>query len=235
VLAVADGHGSEKCFRSDVGARLAVGVAMRVMREALDAGCDLLELETVDRLTREIATQWKLAVRGDLRLFPLRRDEGRMAEARHPLLPYGSTLCVVAATPACVLYLQLGDGDIVAVSRDGRARRPLPPDERLFANQTTSLCSPRAAEEFRVGFQSVLETQMTESEGPALILVSTDGYANSFKDERGFLRVGPDLLTLLRSEGLEPVRDCLPAWLDEASRLGSGDDVTVGLLFRETR
>jgi hypothetical protein len=108
-------------------------------------------------------------------------------------------------------------------------RRPLPPDERLFANHTTSLCSPRAADEFRVGFQ-LLDTHSPQ---PALILVSTDGYANSFKDERGFLRVGPDLLQMLRTEGVEPVRDCLPVWLEEASRLGSGDDVTVGLLYRE--
>lgn len=235
VLAVADGHGSEKCFRSDVGARLAVAVAVRVLWGEVEAGCDLVDLETVDRLTREMIRQWQVAVRADLRLFPLIQAERGMAEERHPLLAYGSTLCVVAATRACALYLQLGDGDIVTVSRDGRVRRPLPPDERLFANQTTSLCSPRAADEFRVGFQSLLETGESESAAPALILVSTDGYANSFKDERSFLRVAPDLLKLLRTEGLEPVRECLPAWLDEASRLGSGDDVTAGLLFRAPR
>jgi hypothetical protein len=228
-LAVSDGHGSERCFRSDVGARLAVAVATRVLSRAL--ADELTDLGTIDWITRAIVDEWMVAVRGDMRLFPLTAAERRLGDDRHPLLAYGATLCVVAITGACLLYLQLGDGDIVTVSGAGGVRRPLPADERLFANQTTSLCSPRAAHEFRVGFQ-VLDPLERGADAPALVLVSTDGYANSFRDERGFLRVGPDLLELVRAEGIEPVRECLPAWLDEASRLGSGDDVTVGLLIR---
>ncbi|HEU5316310.1 MAG TPA: PP2C family serine/threonine-protein phosphatase, partial [Chloroflexota bacterium] len=230
VLALSDGHGSERCFRSDVGARLAVAVATRVVGGAL--GRDLTDLEVLDGIAREIVRQWEVAVRADLRLFPLTRGEERLAEERHPLLAYGATLCVAAVTPEHLLYLQLGDGDIVTVSARGGVARPLPPDERLFANQTTSLCSSQAAHEFRVGFQA-LDPCEQGGDAPAMILVATDGYANSFRDERGFLRVGPDLLEMVRTEGIEPVRECLPAWLDEASRLGSGDDVTVGLLIRD--
>ena len=229
VLALADGHGSERCFRSDVGSRLAVGGAVRALASALANRDDMTDLETLGHLTQRIVREWRDSVRSDLRLFPLTHAECTRADTQQPLLPYGTTLCAVAVSPSCIFYLQLGDGDILAVSDEGRVRRPLPPDERLFANHTTSLCSPRAADEFRVGFQLVDE----HSPPPALILISTDGYANSFTDERGFLRVGPDLLTMLRTEGVEPVRDCLPVWLEEASRLGSGDDVTLGLLYRE--
>jgi hypothetical protein len=227
ILAVADGHGSERCFRSDVGSRLAVGVAVRALASALGAGERLSDLEVVRRITQRIVGDWTRAVHADLRLFPLAEHE--QTRTQQPLLPYGSTLCAVTVTSTCILYLQLGDGDVLAVSEHGRVRRPLPPDDRLIANHTTSLCSPRAADEFRVGFQLLTE----ETPPPALILVSTDGYANSFKDERGFLRVGPDMLQMLRTEGVEPVRDCLPVWLEEASRLGSGDDVTLGQLYRE--
>jgi hypothetical protein len=66
---------------------------------------------------------------------------------------------------------------------------------------------------------------------PALILVSTDGYANSFGSEADFRKVGSDLLDLLRNDGLDKVNANLDAWL-EASRSGSGDDVTLGCLFR---
>ena len=227
VMALADGHGSERCFRSDVGARLAVGVAVRALASAMDTR--LSDLQTVNCLTQHIAHEWQRAVRADLRLFPLTYLETRRADPHHPLLPYGTTLCTVTVTADYILYLQLGDGDVLTVSSHGHVKRPLPPDARLFANHTTSLCSPRAADEFRVGFQLLDE----HTPAPALILVSTDGYPNSFKDERGFLRVGPDLLSMLRTEGVEPVRTCLPAWLDEASRLGSGDDVTLGLLYRD--
>src|SRR5687768_12003912 len=143
VLALADGHGSDRCFRSDVGARLAVGVAARVLGAAVDGGWDLGELEIVARVTQGIVHEWRLAAANDLRLFPLTVDERTRAEERHPLLAYGSTLCAVAITLNRILYLQLGDGDILTISRNGGVRRPLPPDERLFANQTTSLCSPR--------------------------------------------------------------------------------------------
>ncbi len=66
---------------------------------------------------------------------------------------------------------------------------------------------------------------------PALILVSTDGYANSFADAAGFLQVGSDLLNILRAQGLDEVTANLDGWLTEASEQGSGD-VTLGLLYR---
>ncbi len=66
---------------------------------------------------------------------------------------------------------------------------------------------------------------------PALILVSTDGYANSFADDAGFLQVGSDLLNILRAQGLDEVTANLDGWPAEASEQGSGD-VTLGLLYR---
>ena len=238
VLALSDGHGSSRCFRSDTGARLAASTATRVLSSELAGGRDVADLALIDRVARRVVAEWTLAARCDLRLFPFQRAElmhlgektgaeARASVERHPLLAYGATLCAVAVTPTGVLYFQLGDGDLVTISASGRARRPLPADERLFGGETTSLCSPRAAQDVRAAFQ-----RLDGASGPALILVSTDGYANSFRDERSFLQVGPDLLDMLRAEGVGPVRECLPAWLEEASRLGSGDDVTVGLLYR---
>jgi hypothetical protein len=146
----------------------------------------------------------------------------------------------VLLTERFLLYLQLGDGDILTVAADGRVTRPLPQDERLFANETTSLCSPggqgkqrnqpRAPAGAWSEFRARVQIQRPPS--PALILVSTDGYANSFGSEADFLKVGSDLLDLLRSDGLDKVNASLGAWLEEASRSGSGDDVTLGCLFR---
>jgi hypothetical protein len=101
ILALADGHGSERCFRSDVGARLAVGIAVRVLSRSVQAGEALSDLETVGRLTQRIVGEWTTAVRADLRLFPLAARE--RPHPQHPLLPYGSTLCAVTVTPTCIL------------------------------------------------------------------------------------------------------------------------------------
>ena len=76
---------------------------------------------------------------------------------------------------------------------------------------------------------TVLVHEMKE-EVPALVLLSTDGYANSFEDDGGFLSVGSDLLMMLREHDTAAVQRDLETWLEEASREGSGDDITLGVL-----
>ena len=100
-------------------------------------------------------------------------------------------------------------------------------DRRLFANETTSLAGKQAWRDFRVAFQAL------SGPPPALVLLTTDGYPNSFRDDQGFLQVGADLVQLIRADGLDAVRANLDTWLSEASAAGSGDDITVALIWRE--
>jgi hypothetical protein len=67
---------------------------------------------------------------------------------------------------------------------------------------------------------------------PALILLATDGYANSFVNEEAFLQVATDIWEIIRDEGLATVTENLEGWLERASQEGSGDDITLGLLCR---
>ena len=106
--------------------------------------------------------------------------------------------------------------------------RPLPPDTRSFGNETASLCLPEAWTEFR---SRLLDT----GELPALLLLATDGYANSYADDEEFRQVARDLLDAVMETGEETVADALPGWLAETSEGGSGDDITVGLLVRRER
>ncbi|HEY5311471.1 MAG TPA: protein phosphatase 2C domain-containing protein, partial [Pirellulales bacterium] len=75
VLAVADGHGSAKSFRSDAGARLAVETAQSAFRELLSSPGDV-DPRTVkraldERLPMEIERRWKTAVQEHLATHPL--------------------------------------------------------------------------------------------------------------------------------------------------------------------
>jgi len=239
ILAVSDGHGSAKCFRSDVGAFFAVWAAVQEMLHLLGNQSDLCNLSLIkrtaeERLPQELVRKWEQKMKERIESIPfsskeldgLEKKEGfvaRKAVEANPLLAYGATLLSVLVTEAFILYLQLGDGDILTVSETGEVTRPLPRDERLFANETTSLCSPDAWRDFRVRFQPLVSP-------PALILLSTDGYANSFRDEASFLKVGSDLLKIFRSGSLTQVDDCLEMWLNEASQVGSGDDITLGIV-----
>jgi serine/threonine protein phosphatase PrpC len=218
VLAVADGHGSSRSSRSDVGSRFAVDVACREAESLLSARSQGAFGESIRSLPAALVRSWRAAVAAHLATEPL---DGEGEGDDDPMTAYGSTLLVAVAGPALAI-LQLGDGDVLVVDGEGRVRRPLPPDDRLVAEETTSLCLPDAARDFRCEVVAA----------PALALLCTDGYANAFATDDDFLLVGSDVLRLVRERGMSSVQASLPAWLDEASTRGSGDDVTCGVLVR---
>jgi serine/threonine protein phosphatase PrpC len=239
VLAVADGHGSARYSRSHIGAGLAVATSTQLIHDFLigQAGAD--NLSVVKRAAEEwlpgaLVRAWLEAVSKHLKEDPLTEDELKALESSHSdgsqppeerlAIAYGATLLVAGVTDAFILYLQLGDGEILSVSGQGQVSKPLAKDDRLFANETTSLCTPDAWRDFRVGFQTITRAH------PALILLATDGYPNSFRDESGFLKVGSDMLEIIRSEGLGSVKGKLESWLSDSTNAGSGDDVTLGIM-----
>ena len=241
VLAVSDGHGSAMSFRSQIGAHLAVSCAIPLIQSLIADESSVIQLSAVKdiseaRLPVEIVREWQASVDTHLAEHPLTEDELTKLEeamgeqARDEVesqgrLAYGATLLAVLVTPAYLLFIQLGDGDILTVTRKGVVSRPVPADSRLFANETTSLCRDEAWADFRTRLMPCY------GEMPVMIMASTDGYSNSFADDSGFLEVGRDLLEILREQGIAPIESNLESWLQEASEDGSGDDITVGLLY----
>ena len=220
VLAVADGHGSARYSRSHIGASLAVESAAHLVDEFINTQADNLSLlkdATEDWLPRALVRKWVEVVTDHLNADPLNQES---------IVAYGATLIVAAVSERFALYLQLGDGEILTVSESGEVTRPLTRDERLIANETTSLCAPDAWRDFRVSFQPLNHSS------PALILLSTDGYPNSFRHESGFFKVGSDILRMIREHSLAMVKDNLAVWLSDSTRAGSGDDVTLGILYK---
>ena len=64
VVSVADGHGSAKCFRSDLGSQFAVKKAAQIVGEFLDerrGKFDLTEIESAgkDYLPKESVKKWR--------------------------------------------------------------------------------------------------------------------------------------------------------------------------------
>jgi len=227
-LAVADGHGSEKSPKSALGAEIAVRKSLEKL-QAFAQGVsqkpfDVINTFAQEQLSRHIVKEWTDAVRA---------KEPARADLPTLFLEYGSTLLSVLITPQYILYLQLGDGDILCVAADGSVNRPIPKNPRLFANETTSLSmidkrtgQPNGWLETSIVLAPIADPQST----PALIIVSTDGYANSFSSEAGFLQVGSDMLSIIQTDGWAKVKRELVGWLKEATAIGSGDDITVGLL-----
>lgn len=242
ILAIADGHGSAKSFRSAQGATFAVRGTTEILHEFLTTSAPSLDFSAMRRwveeeLPRRVVLAWQTAVADHLTIKPLTElelgklntsdgDTARRTVALSPTLAYGSTVLAVAIFESHLLFVQIGDGDILVVAENGDVQRPLAGDARLIANETTSLSSNNAWRDFRVALHDM------DVLNPALILVSTDGYANSFRDEANFLLVGSDLLKMFEADGLDEIVRQLPTWLEEASRSGSGDDITVGILAK---
>lgn len=239
-LAVADGHGASRYMRSHRGAKLAVTLATEMLGDfgrehpgprRLAAIADL----AIEQVPRTLVRAWQAAVRDDLAEHPFSASEQaawaalkteRTAE-NDPVRAYGATVLATLITPHYFFLLQLGDGDILVVDAAGLVGRPpLPRDPRLIANQTTSLCSPAAWRDIRTYFQPLT------TRPPTLIMLATDGYANSFADEEGFVSTAGDFLAAIHSQGLRRTRNQLPRWLHATSLQGSGDDITVCLAYR---
>lgn len=246
ILSVSDGHGSNKCFRSDRGSRIAVHLAVELMSETLNDiyngardASDLakFEAESRARLGTELVNRWRAVVEADFKREPFKESEmermiakdgerARAAVEANPHLVYGATLLVVALTDDFIISMQLGDGEIILVADNGVVTSPLPEDVRLLANETTSLCLAKAAEDFRFGVRPL------GLPAPALVLLTTDGYYNSFSTTAGFHQVGADLIEMMRTDGFDSVNRSVKGWLAEATQAGSGDDCTLAFIVR---
>jgi serine/threonine protein phosphatase PrpC len=239
IIAVSDGHGGARYFRSDRGARFAVEAAIGTLcrfqeNPAAFLTSSMMELE--ERLSKSLVNTWRSKVESRLQEEPFTPDELAFIEEREgeaakenivakPVQAYGATILAAMITENCITYLQLGDGDILAVSEQGEVSKVFPTDKRHFANETTSLCGNDPWRDFQFRRERLSPTT-------ALILLSTDGYKNSFSSDEGFYKVGTDILEMLRDGKAEEVKSSLPHWLTEATQVGSGDDITLGVLYR---
>lgn len=251
VLAVSDGHGSLKHFRSDVGAKLAVEAATEVsLAEADIDNFDPATLPGVrerveEKLAVRIVNSWREKVKKYQSNNPFAKDEiaeEKLAKieakkgkalrdflensAQGYLKAYGATLLLVLVTKYFILSLQLGDGDIVTMDFNGELQRVF--ESKQLGNATDSLCMTDPVPYFKLSLQN-----FKKEPPPALIFVATDGYANSFYDEADFLKVGPDFKELLVKHGPNYIKDNLKDWLKETTKKGSGDDITLAFIYQE--
>ena len=226
VAAVADGHGGDRYVRSDVGSRLAVEVACAEAGRLVARGATAVHAAGT-ALPHAIVAAWRVAVHAHLAEHPLDVRDARtsgVVDGGDPVIAYGTTLLVALASATDLVLLQLGDGDITVVTAAGDVLHPVPGDARLTGGQTTSLCLPGADGDVR-------SAVLTSEYEAVLVLLSSDGYGNSFADPEWPVGVTRDLVAALDRDGVERVGTLLPVWLRDSAQAG-GDDVTAAVLFR---
>ena len=237
IIALADGHGSSKCPRSDRGSMIAVNSFYHIMKKYLEIyGEDeedithlmtFLNREGDVRFAQDVCEEWQARVKQS---FYKNKVEGMTNEDGSIKWPsvfslYGTTLLGMLITDSFVFSFQIGDGDISAVTKD--EVEPLVEPEKFLGTETHSLSKPDA---WRKAVTSVhrLEAESRES---YMYILSTDGFANSYTSDKEYQKTCRDYLQMIRKYGIDVVQKNLKKWLTETSELGCGDDITVVMVY----
>lgn len=236
ISAVADGHGSKKCTRSHLGAKYAVESAVEIAKEIKDTFIkdEVIHTKSIGKhYTKKVIALWRKKIDDHLKEEPLdlKNIEGLTSKEKksikkNPYVSYGSTLLIVMLIKDYIVCYQLGDGDILFVSKSNNVTKPIKKDNRHIANDTTSLCLHKPEKEFKIKVFRDLNHVLQ------MILLSTDGYSNSFSSENGFFKVGTDLVEMISEDGFNVVDENLKDWIEETSNHGSGDDTSVSIITR---
>ena len=236
ISAVADGHGSKKCTRSHLGALYAVEAAIEVAKNIKGDFIkdDVINTKSIGKhYTKKVISLWRKKIDEHLEKEPMEFDilEGLSSKEiksikKNPYVSYGSTLLIVILIKDFIVCYQLGDGDILFVSKSNKVTKPIKRDTRHIANDTSSLCLNRPEKEFKIKVFRDLNHVLQ------MILLSTDGYSNSFSSETGFFKVGSDLIEMISEDGFSVIDENLKEWIEETSNHGSGDDTSVSILTR---
>lgn len=247
VVAIADGHGQAKSFRSQQGSRIAVDVAVDVLlafaqSEAVgfDGASRLRDLAA--HLPRVVAQTWREQVWEHVEQHRFSVEELAWLDDRFPIDPeprmspdayralwraYGTTLLAVLVTGPYSLALQIGDGLLMAAGLSGGAFEVLDPDALNFGTSTTSLSDEDA--ELRLRWRLIPH----EGDYPILYWLCTDGYEKAFRSD-DIAKVCLEYRDAFRErDGWRSIQQNLAEGLHQASARGTGDDATAAFLFFE--
>ena len=253
IVSISDGHGSAACPFSNEGAQAAVDSAYAVFSSIIEDSGDPFHTISSNKdiwLPKQIEQHWKNEI---IKIHNANKREEYPQES-FPYELYGATLISLVAADNFIFALQLGDGDILSITPMGDINdynddlvdmefdeNPpdpdyaeiftvewfLPPDTTL-GPETNSLCQDNCWQHVKTKMLPV-----RRSDNLPMIMLSTDGYANSFNSDNGFKKAGADFFTLIYNHGLVHVEDNLEDWLTESSVRGSGDDITVAFILED--
>lgn len=223
-VALADGHGSADCFRSEIGARLAVEVAFEQVKNFCR------EVSPPERFSDFGIKNFKYSLKNAW-LDAIKEDwQNNSVDEDFSPAAYGTTLILAVSIGTQILILQIGDGTCVTLLSNGKCKIPVPPDEDNFLNFTSSLCEIDADKKFR---HAVLECD--KEVFPVAIFLSTDGLDNcyqNFGNEKFLYNLYSEvIMEKMLESGFEETEkelraDFLPAMSENASK----DDISLAYM-----
>lgn len=242
ILAVADGHGSEKCTRSERGSLIAVNAFYSVIKNYLlsygqsneyndeNGLSDLvtfLNREGDTRFAQDVCEEWQARVKQS---FYKDKDEKYLKadgtiDWKSVYTLYGTTLLGMLITDTFVFSFQIGDGDISLVTANEVCS--MVDTDKLLGTETHSLSRPDA---WRKAVSSIRRKNV-EDETPYLYMLSTDGFSNSYANDEVYQKTCREYYDMIAQHGFDAVKQNLAKWLKETSEYGCGDDITLVMAY----
>lgn len=232
IMAVADGHGSKSCPFSKTGSSVAVNVFVKILSEYIkhysetpEQLISFLNREGDTKVAQTIDHEWKKRIENIHRKYKREMPQNNDDEADKAMLyaKYGTTLIGLVLTEDFLFALQIGDGDIVFASAGGVD--PVIKSDKILGVETHSMSKKDSWK------KAITVVRRLNLNGPSMILLSSDGFANSYKNEDEFNKTCAEYLEMINKHGAKAVSDNLKDWLSETSEMGCGDDITVLIAY----
>ncbi len=227
---VADGHGSAKHFRSDVGSQIAVQITLGLLKKYMLREDFTEQFRShpefiLQQMEKQILMKWREAVQEYQAENPFTEEElekipaDRRDHIRIPTV-YGSTVLIAVMMEEYAFGMVLGDGGFVVLKENGEAFIPIE-DQNSGANYTSSLCNTEAVRFFEHWYTK---------DRPMALFVSTDGLFKSFASEEDFLKYHGLLSQMFGRTAL--MEKSVRKNFEKRTREGSGDDISIAMVYR---
>ena len=264
VIAVADGHGSSDCFRSEYGASLAVKTAfeqtMLYCRNTAEKSDAPVRFSDTGILNFKYAVwnEWRRLVKknwdeylklhktpggGEVRYESVsEKYKARFGSSDKKVrdwylyVAYGTTLLFAVAIESQILLLQIGDGTCVVLQKNGEYRTPVPPDEENFLNVTVSLCEDDANLKIR---HAVLDCDVNSPTAPVAVFLSSDGVDDCYpvyRNEQYLYRLYSIVLENILKVGFDATEaEIADHLLPGMTEKSSRDDISLAYFIVQDR
>lgn len=232
IAVVADGHGSKKHFRSNIGSKAAVEAVLETMDRFYEDPDDFENNfpknynSIIKNIEKQVISVWNSKIMNHLKENPVTSKEKSQftAEEFEEISAesyYGTTLIAAIAGRNFTFGFQIGDGSLVAVFDDGETSMLMDYEESNPANITASMCNSNAA--------SMFDDFYVDNKTPFALFVSTDGLYTSFGCEYDFL----DYHTIIASQlsDIKAFETAIEKNLVKRSHFGTEDDISLSCVY----
>jgi len=243
IVAVSDGHGGDKYFRSHIGSQQAVKVAISSLHNYLGASDFMKTIQDntisgekkddlVTALEESIIAKWNKDIKLELEkneftdneLAPL-DDEYKEKildkSLDYRFKTYGATLIVAVVFDNFWLGFQIGDGTFV-IKQNGEYSQPIELDPKCVGVNVTSICDANAIRYFHHAWGYGV---------PEAIFIASDGVDESFATVEGLYKFYDNIIKNSNEDWDGNVKE-IEAYLPELSEKGSRDDVSLAAIIK---